>query len=190
MINFGEFKMIKLVGMLMMLSLSMSVWAEDVQVEAITVDAQGKMFTATATFAGGLSLDGKNFTATVDASRIQTVFFETKITLDDADVGKAVQFLLVIGSDNTPPYDGGDAIFNNVNSKNKLTPVNLYATPDVWMAQLTEPFRAKVVLKKTMTIKLGQRKLPLAGKYFVYAAYRTSDGAITYSPQPLIVTIN
>ena len=185
MINFGEFKMIKLVGMLMMLSLSMSVWAEDVQVEAITVDAQGKMFTATATFAGGLSLDGKNFTATVE-----TVFFETKITLDDADVGKAVQFLLVIGSDNTPPYDGGDAIFNNVNSKNKLTPVNLYATPDVWMAQLTEPFQAKVVLKKTMTIKLGQRKLPLAGKYFVYAAYRTSDGAITYSPQPLIVTIN
>lgn len=179
----------KLIIMLLALSLSLSAWAEDVQVEAITINAQGKIFTATATFSGGLSLDGKNFTATVDASRIQTLFFETKLTLDDADVGKAVEFLLIIGSDNTLPYDGADAIFNSVNTKNKLTPVNLYATPDVWMAQLTEPFKTKVVLKKTMTIKLGQRKLPLPGKYFVYAAYRTSDGAITYSPQPAVITI-
>lgn len=166
-----------------------SAWAEDVQVAAVTVDAQGKVFTAITTFSGGLSLDGKNFTATVDATAIQDLYFETNITLDDADVGKTVDILLVVGSDTTPPYDGADAVYNSINIKNRATPVNLYSTPDIWMAQLTDPYKTGILLKKTMTIKLGRRKLPLPGIYYVYAAYRTPDGAITYSPQPAIITI-
>lgn len=178
----------KLLGVLLSLGLCVA-WAEDLTVEAITVDAQGKMFSATATFSGGLSLDGKNYTATISASRIQDLYFDTTMTLDDADVGKTVDILLVVGSDTTVPYDGADAVYNSVNIKNKLTPVNLYATPDLWMAQLTEPYKTGIVLKKTMTIKLGRRKLPVPGIYYVYAAYRTTDGSITYSPRPAVVTI-
>lgn len=179
----------KFLGILLSLGLCAAAWAEDVTIESITVDAQGNIFSATATFSGGLSLDSKNYTAILSASRLQDLYFDTTITLDDADVGKTVDILLVVGADTTVPYDGADAVYNSVNIKNKLTPVNLYATPDLWMAQLTEPYKTGVVLKKTMTIKLGRRKLPLPGIYYVYAAYRTTDGAITYSPQPAVVTI-
>lgn len=177
------------ISTLLALVLTVNAWAEDVQVAAVTVDAQGKMFTAMATFSGGLSLDGKNFTATVDATGIQDLYFETTITVPDTEVGKTVEIMLVVGSDITPPYDGADAVYNSINIKNRFTPVDLYATPDIWMAQLTDPYKTGIVLKKTMTIKLGRRKMPLPGMYFVYAAYRDADGAITYSPQAAVITI-
>jgi hypothetical protein len=191
-INFKELNMMmKLFRILQVLGLLiLSIPAQTEQVTAVTVDTQGKISTATAVFSQGLSVDGKNFTATINTSVAKSgLYFQATITLDDADVGKTVDILLVVGRDTTAPYDGNDAIYTSVDSKNKATPVNLYATPDVWMAQLTTPYKTGITLQKTMTVKLGHRKLPIVGAYFAYVAYRTPDGAITYTTQPAVITI-
>ena len=63
-------------------------------------------------------------------------------------------------------------------------PVNLYATPDVWMAQLTEPYERVKTAENNMVRTLN-RAFSAAGMHYIFAGYRRPDNTIVYSAQPV-----
>ena len=61
--------------------------------------------------------------------------------------------------------------------------VDLYATPDVWMARLTEPYE-KVKTAEANIVRTLKRGFS-AGMHYIFAGYRRPDSTIVYSAQPV-----
>jgi len=157
---------------------------------ATTVSTKGVIAKSGTVFSSSVSEDGADYQATLKVNANKELIFKASMEIDAADVGKVADILLVIGVEPKAPFDGGvDTKYSAYTSTGKVVAVNLYATPDVWMAELTEPYRPKVKLGEVVSfVSLGKYKLTQAGMYYVFVGYRLiADGTVVYNDQPIIV---
>jgi len=157
---------------------------------ATTVSTTGVIAKSGTVFSSGVSEDDEDYQATLKVGANKELIFKASMEIDSADVGKVADILLVIGVEPKAPFDGGvDTKYSAYTSTGKVVPVNLYATPDVWMAELTSPYRPKIKLGEVVSfVSLGKYKLTQAGMYYVFIGYRLiSDGTVVYNDQPIIV---
>ncbi|MEZ5671459.1 MAG: pathogenesis-related family 1 protein [Thiotrichaceae bacterium] len=157
---------------------------------AVTVSSKGIIAKSGTVFTSSVSEDGSNYKATLKVGANNELSFKASMQVDDADVGKQADILLVIGVEPKAPFDGGvDTKYSAYTSKGKIVSVNLYASPDVWMAELTEPYRPNVKLGGVVTFNsLGKYRFDKAAMYYVFIGYRlVDDGTVVYNEQPIIV---
>jgi pathogenesis-related protein 1 len=157
---------------------------------AITVSSKGVIAKSGTVFTSSVSEDGSNYKAVLKVGTNNELSFKATMTVDDADVGKQADILLVIGVEPKAPFDGGvDTKYSAYTSTGKAVSVNLYASPDVWMAELTEPYRANVKLGGVVTFNsLGKYRFDKAAMYYVFIGYRlVEDGMVVYNEQPITV---
>jgi len=123
----------------------------------------------------------------------QLVGIKVSIQVDSADVGKMADILFVIGlepfSPNTSYAGDADTSYIAMTAGGYSVPVDLYAAPQVWMEQLSEPYRRAVPLESQLTLDLGEWSFQSPGMRYLFVGYRLEDGTIVYSAQPLMVEI-
>jgi hypothetical protein len=146
---------------------------------------------------GGSVSTSSKFSALLPNSTVavaQQLEIPISFQIDAEDVGKAIDLLLVVGIE--PPkaqYTGGvetnyyAMVPENVSCTPGLfgyCPVNLYAKSDVWMAQLTEPYKRGVVAESNM-VRTLTRSFSAPGMHYIFAGYHRPDNVIVYSAQPV-----
>ncbi len=148
-------------------------------------------FTDTAaTFTGGASVDGANYQGSLQIAPASSVNIQGRISVNPADVGKKADLLHVIGIEDAAPFDGGsDTTYFSLSDAKNYTPVNLYAEPNVWMAQLaTLPFKQGVTLQSDMLVDIGQWQAPDKSHFsYHFLGYRLQDGTLVYGGVPIII---
>ena len=162
------------------------VLATTATVTGTALNAQGGRVNTSSKFAASLP------SSTVIAAR--PIAIPISFQIDAEDVGKAIDLLLVVGIE--PPkaqYTGGvetsyyAMVPENVSCTQGLfgyCPVDLYAKPDVWMAQLTEPYERVKTAENNMVRTLS-RAFSATGMHYIFAGYRRPDSTIVYSAQPV-----
>lgn len=157
---------------------------------ATTVSSTGVIAKSGTVFSGTASDDGSNYKAILKVGTNQELTFKASMEVDSTDVGKMADILLVIGVEPKAPFDGGvDTKYSAYTSTGKVISVNLYASPDVWMAELTEPYRSNVKLGDVVSFStLGKFKFTKAAMYYVFTGYRLiEDGSVVYNESPIII---
>lgn len=157
---------------------------------ATTISSTGVIAKSGTVFSGTASEDGSDYKATLKVGANQELTFKASMEVDSADVGKTADILLVIGVEPKAPFDGGvDTKYSAYTSTGKTVSVNLYASPDVWMAELTSPYRSKVKLGEVVSFStLGKFKFTKSGMYYVFTGYRLiDDGSVVYNESPIVI---
>lgn len=164
---------------------------EDARGLSVSIDNTGNFGSPEAKFFGGVTLSGGNFTPSVTVTPQQEVVVKANIEVAPEDIGKTADLLFVTGIEPPPvPYDGGiDTLYFAYNNQRMSVPVDLYASVDVWMAQLVEPFQQGVTLQATMPVDLWNGKLEAPSMYYFFTGYRLEDGTIIYNPLPIMVNV-
>jgi hypothetical protein len=152
---------------------------------SIALNAQGGRMNTSSKFAASLP------SPTVIAAR--PIAIPISFQIDAEDVGKAIDLLLVVGIEPLKAqYTGGvetnyyAMVPENVSCTQGLfgyCPVDLYAKPDVWMAQLTEPYERVKIAENNMVRTLSRAFS--AGMHYIFAGYRRPDNTLVYSAQPV-----
>lgn len=123
---------------------------------------------------------------------LETLEIPISFLISPEDTGKPVDLLLVLGIETArTQYNGVEVAYyaivpENVSCVSGLfgyCPVNLYASPEVWMAQLTEPYE-KVITENNM-VRTLKRPFSVYGMHYIFAGYRRPDNTIVYSTQPV-----
>jgi len=161
---------------------------------AITAGKNFTSFTSTDTqFFGGISVGSGFATSTIVPTSDDYSTIKFTINVDSADVGEQADLLVVLGKDSQLPYDGGSDTnyFAMVNEGSSFVPVNLYATPEVWVAQLmANPFYPNSTLQNQMSIEFGLSN-PTPTMLYVFAGYRLRDTEkIVYSAKPVMLQMS
>jgi len=164
----------------------------------------------TAAAGTGLNVQGSRintlskFAASLPTTIVRSQPFELSVNFQLAadDVGKQLDLLLVVGIEpfkaqyaGVTRYTGIEVNYFAVIPEIAVCPggfatsggyceVNLYATPDVWMAQLSEPYEKGVIAESNM-VRTLTRSFPTLGMHYIFAGYRRPDNAIIYSAQPI-----
>jgi len=164
----------------------------------------------TAAAGTGLNVQGSRinalskFAASLPTTIVRSQPFELSVNFQLAadDVGKQIDLLLVVGIEpfkaqytGVTRYTGIEVNYLAVIPEIAVCPggyamsggyceVNLYATPDVWMAQLSEPYEKGVIAESNM-VRTLTRSFPTLGMHYIFAGYRRPDNAIIYSAQPI-----
>jgi len=182
--------------LLVSILLCLKVWAAD----SLPFLSSGNAITASRNFIstdtqffGGISVGGGFVTSTTvpTSDNYSTVKFT--INVDPNDVGKQADLLVVLGEDSQLPYDGGSDTnyFAMVNEGSSFVPVNLYATPEVWMAQLmANPFYTNSTLQNQIPIEFGLNNT-ISKMLYIFTGYRLRDtGKMVYSAKPVMLQID
>ncbi|OQW92036.1 MAG: hypothetical protein BWK79_15550 [Beggiatoa sp. IS2] len=141
-------------------------------------------------FSGSVSSPGGIPATALVASASQPVEVKVSMSIDSADVGKTVDILFVVGTEPSPaPYSGNEDTRYTAFTTTAFTSVDLYAAPQIWMAQLSEPYIQDVVLANQFSLKLGQWSFDTEGMNYLFVGYRSDDGMIVYTAKPLMVEI-
>lgn len=168
-----------------------------------TVNNKGSFGNTSTLFHGGVSVDnGRNYQVIGSAKTTQRLAIRGYFDVDPADVNQQADILVLAGIENQAPFDGGvDTSYWSYGST-ALVAVNLYQSPDVWMAQLTNPFLKSVTLATDMPLAQNLNLQLFTGtptslgwspgQMYFFLGYRlinSADGKIVYSSQPVTLKI-
>jgi len=172
-----------------------------------TINNKGNFGNTSTIFHGGVSTDGgKTYQNPVAVKLNQPLAIRGYFEVDSLDINQLADILLIIGIELQPPFDGGtDTTYVSFGATGTTSPVELYKSPDVWMAQLTNPFLEKSVtlatempLAQNLNLQLftgtpaSFQWQPNTQMYF-FLGYRLldskSEGKIVYSSQPVTLKI-
>jgi hypothetical protein len=144
-------------------------------------------------FSGNLFVADMNPSPIQFISSQQSVGIKVSIQVDPSDVGKMADILFVVGlepfSPNTSYTGDADTSYITVTAEGNSLPVDLYAAPDIWMPQLSEPYQSSVLLENQLTLDLGEWLFSSLGMRYLFVGYRLPDGTIIYTAQPLMVEV-
>ncbi len=125
--------------------------------------------------------------------KLQVIDIPINFLISPEDVGKSVDLLLVLGIEPfRAQYDGREVAYYAITPENVscvpelfgYCPVNLYTTPDIWMAQLTEPYEKNILAENNM-VRTLKRPFSVHGMHYIFAGYRRPDNIIVYGSQPV-----
>lgn len=168
-----------------------------------TVNNKGNFGNTSSVFHGGASVDnGRTYQAIGSAKTTQRFAIRGYFDVDPADVGQQADILVIAGIENQAPFDGGADTSYWSYGATALVPVDLYQSPDIWMAQLTNPFIKSVTLATDMPLTQNLNLQLFTGtptslgwspgQMYFFLGYRlinSSDGKIVYSSQPVTLKI-
>lgn len=168
-----------------------------------TVNKQGSFGNTNTIFHGGVSIDrGRSYRTTGSAKTTQQLAIRGYFEVDPADVGQQADILVIAGIENQAPFNGGVDTSYWSYGATALVGVDLYQSPDVWMAQLTNPFMQAVTLATDMPLAQNLNLQLFTGtpstlvwspgQMYFFLGYRlinSADGKIVYSSQPVTLKI-
>ncbi len=159
--------------------------------KAVSINVKGHKADVQSVLSGGVTLDDVDFAVDKTIASQQTLRFSANIQVDPAHIGKKVDILLVIGIEPPPaPYNGGiDTLYYTIDSQGQFNPVDLYAMPDVWMAQLNNSLEKEVILQSSMSLDLWRGPLSELAMHYFFVGYRLPNNTIIYNIQPIMVDV-
>jgi len=170
-----------------------------------TINNKGTFGNTSTIFHGGVSVDGgKTYQTPVAVTSTQQLAIRGYFEVDSADIKQLADILLIVGTESQLPFDGGaDTTYVSFGATG-FNFIDLYQSPDVWMAQLTNPFVKSVTLAKEMPLAQNLNLQLFTGtpaffqwqpytQLYFFLGYRLldskSEGKIVYSSQPITLKI-
>jgi len=170
-----------------------------------TINNKGTFGNTSTIFHGGVSVDGgKTYQTPVAVTSTQQLAIRGYFEVDSADIKQLADILLIVGTESQLPFDGGaDTTYVSFGATG-FNFIDLYQSPDVWMAQLTNPFVKAVTLAKEMSLAQNLNLQLFTGtpeyfkwqsntQWYFFLGYRLldskSEGKIVYSSQPITLKI-
>jgi len=162
---------------------------------SLALSLTGQPNKTTSRFYGGLTTRNNRFDIQTQVARgANPPQLFTRLEIDESHIGQQAGILLVIGVETEAPYDGGtDTIYVTINNQKNASVVDLYASPDVWIAQLADAFIPNVQLTETIDINLDlgetQFTTDMASVSYFFVGYFLSDGTLVYGNTPMILQV-
>jgi hypothetical protein len=171
-----------------------------------TINNKGNFGNTDTIFHGGVSVDGgKTYQNPVTVKLDQPLAIRGYFEVVSSDINQLADILLIVGTEARPPFDGGvDTNYVSFGATG-INSIDLYQSPDVWMAQLTNPFVKAVTLAKEMPLSQNLNLRSFTGtprffqwqsntQWYFFLGYRLLDskneGKIVYSSQPITLKID
>jgi hypothetical protein len=150
---------------------------------ATATDVNGQPVTTQTKMAGGISLDGKTFNSTATAKWRNTIYLNSRMAVDPADVNQKVS--IFVTTTNQP-------------SANSKTPLAFKLTANGhWLPWTVgdfaslgqEPFQSNVTLPATLNLTMYRGYLLDTGIFQIKFGYRLANGTIVQNQQVVEVTV-